>query len=168
MKTVQIVLLTILLGGLLLPSFASAQPPLVRCGLTDSIDSEGNPIPRCTFCDLFVMFGRIVNFLFIQIIPVLAALMIAIGGVYYILSQGSPEKLTSAKKLFSSVAIGLLIAYGAWLIVNTFFMIIGITRWGGFGGGWWQINCPTTASYESYEPSVPSMDTLEDGGIRMD
>ena len=155
-------LILFLISGVFFPGFSLAQG-LVPCSLT----GDGG-LPACTFCHLFEMFERIINFLFIQIIPVLAALMIAIGGVYYILSQGSPEKLTSAKKLFSSVAIGLLIAYGAWLIVNTFFMIIGITRWGGFGGGWWQINCPTTSSYESYEPSVPSMDTLEDGGIRMD
>ena len=154
--------LIFLIGGLFLPSFALAQP-LVHCTLTGET--------ACTFCDLFVMFGNITNFLFIQIIPILAGLMIAVGGVYYLISRGEPEKLASAKKIFSSVAIGLLIAYSAWLIVNTFFLVVGINRWTGFDGGWWQINCPETAPTAPSSvpgPSVPSMDTLEDGGIRMD
>ncbi|MBU2545336.1 pilin [Patescibacteria group bacterium] len=144
--------LIFLIGGLFLPSIALAQP-LVHCSLT------GDGKPACTFCDLFVLFDNITTFLFKDIIPILAGLMIAVGGVYYLISRGEPEKLASAKKIFSSVAIGLLIAYSAWLIVNTFFMVVGISRWDGFDGGWWQINCPTTSS--SSESSAPTTDEID-------
>ena len=67
--------------------------------------------------------------------------MIAIGGFMYIISRASPEKLTTVKSLFTAVAIGLLIVYGAWLIINVFLMTIGALSWSGFGEGWNVINC---------------------------
>ena len=44
-----------------------------------------------------------------------------------------------------TVAGGLLIAYSAWLIVNMFFLVVGVSDWEGFDGGWWEINCPEEA-----------------------
>ncbi len=138
---------------LFFPAFAMAKP-LVPCSLTGDGD-----LPACTFCHLFVMFGNITDFLFKEIIPILAGLMIAIGGVYYLISRGDPEKLASAKKIFSSVAIGLLIAYSAWLIVNMFFLVIGISDWEGFRNGWWKINCPTSQT-QSSTPTYDEIDKL--------
>jgi len=110
---------------------------LVPCGNVDTCP--------CELCDFFVMFDRIVNTMLFRIVPVLAALMIAIGGVMYITaflsSEGAPAMLSRAKKLFGAIAIGLLIIYGAWVIVNTFLLIIGASTWVGFGEGWWIINC---------------------------
>jgi len=63
------------------------------------------------------------------------------GGFMYIISRASPEKLTTVKSLFTAVAIGLLIVYGAWLIINVFLMTIGALSWSGFGEGWNVINC---------------------------
>jgi len=123
---------------------------LVPCG-TDSCP--------CEICDLFIMFDRILDELFLAIIPVLAALMIVIGGSYYIISQGSPEKLNKAKSLFVSVAIGLLIIYGAWFLINMFLMTLGVTAWDGFGEEWWKIECsssPTTIPTPGNNPIIPT------------
>jgi len=130
-------ILLIIFSGLLLFSFFSLvqaqEEGLVPCDLTGP--------NRCTFCHLFVLFDNIVDFLLLRIIPVLTALMIAVGGFMYVISQGKPETLSRVKSLFTNIVIGLAIVYGAWVIVNTFLMIIGVQGWTGLREGWWQINC---------------------------
>ena len=115
---------------------------LVPCGR--SCDDPNTPkceCDSCTLCDFFVMIEKWIDGLLFKIVPALAALMIAIGGGMYIIAAGKPETLAQAKKLLGSVIIGLLIIYGAWLIINTFFMFIGVADWTGLRQGWWQINC---------------------------
>ena len=115
------------------------------CPVTGLVPCGGPECP-CTLCDFFRMIERIIDFVLFKIVPALAVLMIAIGGFMYIvayvgLAEGGPEMLSRAKSLFKSVIIGLLIAYGAWLIINTFFWAIGVADWTGLEHGWWQINC---------------------------
>jgi len=116
---------------------------LVPCGRscndpkTDGID-ESEP---CTLCHFFIMIDIWIKGLLFMIVPPLAVLMIAIGGWMYFFSQGNPEKIAQAKKLFTAVAFGLLIIYGAWLIVNTFLMTIGVAEWTNLKEGWWIISC---------------------------
>lgn len=93
----------------------------------------GGPTCPCTLCDFIVMFGNIINFLLTKVVPSLAALMIAIGGFMLIfahvgLGGGDSGMLSRAKTLFFSVVIGLVIIYGAWLIVHTFLWAIGATN----------------------------------------
>ncbi|MDI6603006.1 MAG: pilin [Patescibacteria group bacterium] len=103
---------------------------------------EGTP---CQFCHLFVLFKNIVDFLLFEIVPLLAILMIVIAGAMYILAYlevvGDPKWISQAKSLIWSVVIGLILIYGAWLIVNLFFQIIGVEQWTGLGT-WWEIKCP--------------------------
>ena len=106
---------------------------LVPCDLTGE--------NRCTFCDIFQLIDNIIDELLLRIIPVLSALMIAIGGGMYIISQGNPEMLARVKKLFTGIVIGLVIIYGAWAIVYLFLSVIGGAAWMGFGEGWWEIKC---------------------------
>lgn len=108
---------------------------LVPCG------TEGCP---CTFCHFFVMFDRIIEYLLFEIVPILATLMLAIGGFMYILAyagKGGPDTLSQAKTLFKSVIIGLILVYAAWLIVNTFLGVIGVREWTGLKDGWSEIEC---------------------------
>jgi len=117
---------------------------LVPCGRscddpdTDSI-CECEP---CTLCDFFVMLDRMIDFALLKIVPSLAALMIAIGGGMYILSFGDPEKLSQVKKLFTSIVIGILIIYGAFLIIGIFLSLIGLAsgpvNWHDFYQSWWK------------------------------
>ncbi len=104
--------------------------------------------PPCQLCHIFVMFDNIIDFLLVPsgsnaFPPVLliALVMIVIGGVMYFFSGGNPGTLETAKKLLTSVIIGLVIVYGAWLIVDLFFNLIGVNSWTGLGEGWWTINC---------------------------
>ncbi len=116
--------------------------PLVPCG-------PGTDVQYCRFCHLFVLFNNIVGFLLINVVPALAVLMVALGGFMYIgaytgfLGDASGS-LNKAKELFKSVAIGLFLIYGAWLIVSVFMLAIGVADWTGLRDGWNIINidCP--------------------------
>jgi len=113
--------------------FAQDYLPLVPCGLTDN-----GPLPRCTLCHFFEMLRRVYQFILFMVIPPLAALIIAIGGFMYIVGgtgRGGPELISQAKKLFVAVAIGMVIAYGSWVIINLFLEILG------FSGTWHTIIC---------------------------
>jgi hypothetical protein len=106
-------------------------------------ESKGEP---CQLCHLFVLFDRIVDFLLLNIVPPLAILMVVIAGTMYILAYleviGNPNWIVQAKSLIYSVLIGVIIIYGAWLLVNFFLQIIGVESWTGLEKGWWEIKCP--------------------------
>ena len=125
----------------LFPGLVEAENVCIKVAREGLVPCGGPNKPDCTLCYFFVMFDTIIDFLLFCIVPPLAALMIAIGGGMYIISQGNPEMLGRAKKLFTAVVIGLLIIYGAWVIVNTFLMAIEVTVWQGPGQGWWIIPC---------------------------
>ena len=125
---------------------------LVPCGLKeDDPNQPEDQTSPCQLCHLFVLFKNIIDFLLIPsplnnnipLVPLIAVLFLVIGGVMYILAYlpGSPFALQQANQLFASVAWGLFIVYGAWLIVNLFFQVIGVQSWTGLKT-WWQISCP--------------------------
>jgi len=125
----------IFLGIFLFPPVSSAQG-LVPCG---------NPgQPPCQLCHFFVMLDRILDFIFTRLVPAVAVLMLMIGGVMFFFAGGSPQTLGTAKSIITSVFIGLIIIFAAWLIINTFFLIIGVAAWTGLAGGWFTIDCPIT------------------------
>jgi len=145
------IFLIIFLATFFLFPLLSSAAGLVPCG------GQGEPV--CQLCHFFVLFKNIVDFFLFKIVPPLAALMLAIGGFMYIFAyfggavalpgggKGGPALLSQANKLLTSVVWGLLIIFGAWIFVNTFFMLIGVADWTGltkgWKEGWWQINCPT-------------------------
>jgi hypothetical protein len=106
---------------------------LVPCG-----GERENP---CTLCDFFLMFQGIVNFFLFNIVLIVAVLMLVIGGFLFFFAGGSPSSLSRAKSVITSTVIGLIIIYTAWLIINTFFVIIGVSDWTGLAGGWFKIDC---------------------------
>ena len=126
-----------------IPGFVNSAG-LVPCG-------PGTDKPSCQLCDFFVLIQNIVDFFLVPtdtnggvpIVIVLAVLMVIIGGFMYILASaggGDSNMISQAKALFKGVVIGLLVAYGAWIIVNTFFSVLGVSTWQG-AGEWWTINC---------------------------
>jgi len=106
---------------------------LVPCGQTAT-----NP---CTFCDFFKLFENIVDFVLFTLVPPLAILMIVIGGAMFFFAAGDPGKLNQAKAILTSVVIGLIFIYTAWLLVGLFFMTIGVADWTGLQEGWFTIEC---------------------------
>lgn len=121
---------------LALPLLTFGQGGLVPCG------EPGNP---CKFCHFFVMLKRIVDWFLFVVVPSVAVLMAAIGGVMMIFAAGRPGTVAKGKSILTSTVIGLVIIFCAWLIVNTFLTVIGLSNvtvgtWN--PTNWFTINCP--------------------------
>lgn len=86
----------------------TAGKPLVTC--------DG---PNCTIEKFFEMIGRIYNFIVWDIATLLATLALLIGGIIMIISAGSPGLATLGRRILFVTIIGIVLVFGAWLIVNT-------------------------------------------------
>ena len=100
------------------------------------------PESRCQLCHFFVMLDGILDFIFLRLVPAIAVLMLLIGGIMLFFAGGSPQTLSQAKSVITTTVIGLVIIFAAWLVVNTFLLIIGVNAWTGLATGWFSINCP--------------------------
>ncbi len=58
----------------------------------------------------------------------IALAMVVYGGYMYIMSQGDPGKAAKGKKTLSSAVIGVVIAMGASVIVNTLIFVLGMNN----------------------------------------
>jgi len=125
MKSVKIFLIILLTGFVFIPLISQADG-LVPCGGPDE--------PACKLCDFFVLIDNIIDFVLIQLVPPLAVLMLVIGGIMFVgatleFLPGGPTLLSQAKKLMTSVVIGLIIIYGGWIIIGLFLNTIGLAGW---------------------------------------
>lgn len=136
-----------------LPSFALSAG-FVPCG--------GENEPQCQLCHVFLMFRNIYDFFLLKIAAPLAILMVIISGFLYAFSYSNfappifknwqgPALLNLAKKTLFLTLIGFALIISSWLLINTFFQVIGVSNWQGITQGWWQVaqNCPTQPSGSS-------------------
>jgi len=115
---------------------------LVPCGrVNDPQATEAEKMP-CQLCHFFILFQRIFNFVVFDIVPVLAILMVIIAGIYFLTAGGQPANIEKGKNILRDTAIVLLIIYGGWLLINLFFLVIGVADWTGLRTGWFKIKCP--------------------------
>ena len=102
----------------------------------------------CQLCHAFIMLDGAVDFTLINIVPLLAVLMLVIGGVMFYLGGTKPELVNKGKSLIRGVVIGLLLIYGSYLIIGTLLSIIGATKFEAISGvykeGVFSIKCPIT------------------------
>jgi len=151
---ISILFLIILLVGLFFPALILAgeyqydsttvhYEGLVPCGKATSslpavYDEKGNLIKKeespevaypCQFCHLFVMLDGIITFVLFDILPLVAILMIVIGGVMFFAAVGDPAKINRAKSLLTAVAIGLVIIYSSYLIIGAVLTATGVLEW---------------------------------------
>lgn len=56
--------------------------------------------------------------LFFILAGIIAVIMIIIGGYWYVLSAGDPQKVEKAKKTIIYSVIGLVISLSAWAIIG--------------------------------------------------
>lgn len=106
--------------------------PIVSCS------REGNPCEN--LCQLLQTGQRIVAFGATFLIFALAPLFFAIGGVMIIVASGSPQNLDRGKRILYSALIGLLLAMGTFLIINTFLWLLGLSGLAP-NSVWYEINC---------------------------
>ena len=112
---------------------------LVPCG--------GTGQPACNLCHIFQLIKNILDVFLFPIIPIIAALLFAIGGFLLFAAAGNPQNLGRAKTIIFATIIGLLIVYGSFLFVGFLLQAMGVAGWTGLGT-WWQITCalPITKS----------------------
>lgn len=80
---------------------------------------------NCTFQDLLDLIPAIVNGILYWIVIPGAALCLAIGGIMLLISGGSPNLASLGKKILLATVIGMVLAFGSWIIVNFILKTIG-------------------------------------------
>jgi hypothetical protein len=103
-----------------------------------TFDPEGH---HCTICHLFVLFFTVVSFIFLTLVPMLAAVIIAIAGGMIAFARGDPEAVKKGTGTIKGVIIGLLLVYGAFAITSAFFGLLGVIQWEGFGDNLFSVRC---------------------------
>ncbi|MCA9351376.1 hypothetical protein KC929_01180 [Patescibacteria group bacterium] len=85
--------------------------------------SDGGKI--CGFADVIRLIQRVIEYIFILILP-LAAIVFAYAGFLFLTSGGSSDKRKAAKKAMTSVLVGIIIVMLAWLVVRTIVGSLGV------------------------------------------
>ena len=75
-----------------------------------------------------------------RIVPAVAVLMMIVAGVMFFLAGAEPGALNKAKGAILGVAIGLLLIFSAWIIVNTILSQFGIVDSSLLN--WYKPSCP--------------------------
>lgn len=81
----------------------------------------------CTLCDLIKGMNTIIQYLMKLAIGV-ALLAMSIGGVMYIVSAGDSDLIKQAKSTMKNAAIGFVIIFAAFLIIDTTINYIGAKK----------------------------------------
>lgn len=88
--------------------------PIVQCGT-----GTGADFVPCNLCDLYVLVRRIIDFLLYVLALPIAVIVLLIGGLLLLTSAGDPGKIQQGKAAISNAVLGLVIAFAAWLLINT-------------------------------------------------
>ena len=101
---------------------------------------------QCQLCHFFIMIDAAVDYVVMKLVPLLAVFMLVVAGVMFYLGGIRPELLSRAKTLIKGVVIGLLLIYGAYMIVNIFLTVLGAAHVNSisqvFKNGIFSIECP--------------------------
>lgn len=132
----------IFIGTLIFSSVPlTADAGIVQCGIT--------PDDPCEFCDIFKLINNIIIFFLVPspsvnngvaVVPLLATLLILVGGFYILVAAGNPETQSKGKTIITAVVIGLLVVYIAWVVVMSILSFLGVAPWTGLLK-WWDIKC---------------------------
>ena len=119
----------------------TADAGIVQCGIT--------PDDPCEFCDIFKLINNIIIFFLVPslsvnngvaVVPLIATLLILVGGFYILIAAGRPNLQTQGKTIITAVVIGLLVVYIAWVVVSSILTFLGVAEWTRLGQ-WWDIKC---------------------------
>jgi len=86
--------------------------------------ATGNP---CTYADFLNLINNVIHFVLFDLAVPLAVLSIAYAGFLYITAAGDTGKIGKAHDIFRKVIIGMILAFGAWLIVHAILAALGVS-----------------------------------------
>jgi|GEM_PF-3109721 len=107
--------------GYYLLNFKCTGGPIIGTGNGDDAEQ------KCNFNDFMTLFDRIITLL-LYTATILAVISFVYAGYLLLFSGGSEEALKSAKHIFTSVLVGLVLAYGAWIIVRFVLDSLGVKK----------------------------------------
>ena len=84
----------------------------------------------CQLSHVFILIFNVYKFIVFNIATPLAALLMVIGGIVWVVSAGNPGMLDTGKRMFKGAIWGIVLIFGSWIIVNVVLIAIGYT------GGW--------------------------------
>ncbi len=102
-----------------IPLLVGADNGIVPCG-------PGTGKEYCELCDLFQLIINLINFFLITLVPPLAAAFFIYGGIVFYTAMGDPDKINKGRKILTSVAIGVVIVYGAHVFVTSLLGALGV------------------------------------------
>lgn len=121
---------------------------LIIIALSPNLSSAAGLVPcggpgeaTCSLCHLFQLFNNLIKEIFTWVVPTIAVLMLVYGGTMLIFGGGKPETLNQAKGIITSVIIGILIIFAAWIIVNTVLKASGLIDSSSPLWKWYDIPC---------------------------
>lgn len=145
-KIFSLIIITLFLG-LVLAFQVSAQGILPEATGSSDCSKDGAMSPTdCgdyAISDFLALAINISKFVF-GIIGSLTLAMFVYGGVMFLISAGSADKVGQAKKIITAAVVGLLIVFGSWLIINFVFKAMGL-NWRG------EVEMPTQAASQDYK-----------------
>ena len=94
-----------------LPAFAETAPPGVPTDIRDLI-------------------GSVLTFIY-SIAGVIALVLLVLGGIQYMSSGGDKVAVEQARGRITSAIVGLVIVFGAWLVINKLIIDTVLTATGG-------------------------------------
>ncbi|EKD58862.1 MAG: hypothetical protein ACD_56C00037G0007 [uncultured bacterium] len=120
-----------------IPGTTTEESQLVKCGRPGQ--------SMCTLCDFIAGLNNVIQYI-MRISIGVGLLAFTIAGVVYVVSAGDPKTTGRAKDIMKNAAIGFVIIFAGWLIVNTVIQSLGsktdaqgnptfgmnITSWGQF------------------------------------
>lgn len=104
----------------------------------------------CRFCHFFILLKSIVDFVLLYVVFPIGTLFLIVGGLMFFFSAENPQKAEQAKSLLTSVVIGLVLIFSAWLVIGLFFTAIGLSNFAlSFTGpdNWFTVDCEVTLDF---------------------
>jgi len=147
MKKNKLIIILALSVFVILPAFALADG-LVPCG--------GHGEPACSLCYLYVLAQKVMNFLAYTIAPTVAILVVAYGGFMILTAGSNPSNKQAGYKAIKAAIIGILIVFGAWIIVNEFLLFLAkdttnttaqVEGASGIKAPWTKVQCEVDKAY---------------------
>jgi hypothetical protein len=113
--------------AVLLLGLAYAAPSQAALGIWTgrySVTCNVSGSAPCTACDALMLIANSIDFLTALSLTI-SGVMIAYGGVRFMLSSGSSSSVSAAKQAIIAAVIGIAITLAAWVIVNSVLTLLG-------------------------------------------
>lgn len=99
-------------------SASSTSAAFVNCELETNNSESGFGTP-CDFCKLLEIINKVINFLLFFVIAPLAVVAFIVAGLFFLFGGTQPNLITKGRKTIIVTVTGTIIAFSAWLAVNT-------------------------------------------------